>query len=63
MSDIPIDTANPEAFRARTVAILLMVGDLYRNRETTGQGASPLGSIPMSTTVEALLAPYRRGIV
>ncbi len=44
-------------------AILLMVGDLYRNRETTGQGASPLGSIPMSTTVEALLAPYRRGIV
>jgi len=44
-------------------AILLMVGDLYRNRETTGQGSATLGAIPMSTTVEALLAPYRRGLV
>lgn len=44
-------------------AILLMVGDLYRNRETTGQGSATLGTIPMSTTVEALLAPYRRGLV
>jgi uncharacterized phiE125 gp8 family phage protein len=40
-------------------AILLMVGDLYANRETIiiGTGA---GKIPMSTTVDALLSPYRR---
>lgn len=45
----------PPAIRA---AILLMVGDLYANRETTvvGTGAA---SIPMSTTVENLLSPFR----
>ena len=41
-------------------AILLMVGDLYGNRETTldarAAGAVP---IPMSATVETLLAPFR----
>jgi uncharacterized phiE125 gp8 family phage protein len=43
----------PAAIRA---AILLMVGDLYRNRETTGaQGAK----IDMSATVENLLAPFQ----
>lgn len=38
-------------------AILLMVGDLYANRETTSE--RPRGSIDMSVTVERLLAPYR----
>lgn len=40
-------------------AILLMVGDLYANRETVSTGQAV--QIPMSTTVDALLAPYRRG--
>lgn len=44
-------------------AILLMVGDLYRNRETTGTGSGVVGAIPMSTTVAALLSPYRQGLV
>jgi uncharacterized phiE125 gp8 family phage protein len=41
-----------------TAAVLLMVGDLYQNRETTipKDGAT---AIPMSTTVERLLAPFR----
>lgn len=39
-------------------AILLMVGDLYANRETTAAGAS-VTSIPMSTTVENLLGSLR----
>lgn len=41
-----------------SAAVLLMVGDLYANRETSVQhiSASP---IPMSTTVENLLAPFR----
>ncbi len=41
-------------------AILLMVGDWHRNRETVAVGATT-GSIPLSATVDALLAPYRRG--
>lgn len=41
-------------------AILLMVGDLYANRETAVIGV-PAAEIPMSTTVQALLAPYRAG--
>lgn len=44
----------PGAIRA---AILLMVGDLYRNRE--GVAAAAVSQVPMSTTVENLLAPYR----
>ena len=40
-------------------AILLMVADLYRNRETVTIGVSS-AAIPMSMTVDALLAPYRR---
>ncbi len=44
----------PAAIKA---AILLMVGDLYRNRETVSAGA--MTQVPMSTTVENLLAPYR----
>lgn len=39
-------------------AVLLMVGDLYANRETVVVG-SIAGSIPVSTTVENLLRPYR----
>ncbi len=40
-------------------AALLMIGDLYRNRETAAIGAQA-SEIPMSATVNALLAPYRR---
>jgi uncharacterized phiE125 gp8 family phage protein len=39
-------------------AILLMVGDLYANRETT-IGSSNSVTVPMSTTVENLLGLYR----
>lgn len=42
---------------AITAAVLLMVGDLYLNRETVIEGG--MGAIPMSTTVENLLGPYR----
>ncbi len=43
-----------------TAAILLMVGDLYSNRETTVDArASAAVEVPMSTTVTNLLAPYR----
>ena len=38
-------------------AILLMIGDLYANRETTAEGARP--AIEASVTVDRLLAPYR----
>lgn len=38
-------------------AILLMVGDLYRNREAVS--AAAMTQVPMSTTVENLLAPFR----
>lgn len=38
-------------------AILLMVGDLWRNRDTVA--ALGAAKIPMSTTVENLLAPFR----
>lgn len=39
-------------------AMLLMVGDMYRFPETVALGAS--SAVPMSTTVDRLLAPYRR---
>lgn len=39
-------------------AILLMVGDLYRFRDSVQLG--PSTSIPMSTTVDRLVAPFRR---
>jgi uncharacterized phiE125 gp8 family phage protein len=39
-------------------AILLMVGDLYRFRETATVGVTA-AAVPMSTTVENLLAPSR----
>lgn len=41
-------------------AVLLMVGDLYANRETAIAGNSAAAvAIPMTTTVEALLSPFR----
>jgi uncharacterized phiE125 gp8 family phage protein len=40
-----------------TAGALLMVGDLYANRETSTVGVA--SAIPMSATVENLLAPYR----
>ena len=46
----------PAAIRA---AILLMVGDLYRNRSTVSHGREQPTAVPMSTTVENLLAPFR----
>ena len=45
----------PEAIRA---AILLMTGDLYKQRETFVTGTIS-SAIPMSTSVENLLAPFR----
>ena len=45
---------------AIAAAILLMVGDLYANREGVIAGASAAAiAIPMSTTAEALLGPFR----
>ena len=38
-------------------AVKLMVGDLWRNRDTVAIGQ--VSQIPMSTTVEALLSPFR----
>ena len=45
---------------AVAAAMLLMIGDLYSNRQTvqTGLRAAAV-AVPMSATVEALLAPYR----
>jgi uncharacterized phiE125 gp8 family phage protein len=39
-------------------AILLMVGDLYRFRDSVQIGSS--SAVPMSTTVDRLIAPFRR---
>lgn len=44
----------PPAVRAAT---LLMIGDLYANRETTLSGTAV--EVPMSTTVARLLSPFR----
>ena len=49
-------TELPKAIRA---AILLMVGDLYANRETVVNGTIS-SKIQMSTSVEALLGPFRK---
>ena len=45
----------PQAIKS---AILLMVGDLYANRETVAPGQ--VSEVPMSTSVRSLLAPFRR---
>lgn len=39
-------------------AVLLMVGDLYANRETVVTGTSA-AAVPMSMTVQNLLAPFK----
>ncbi|WP_051228389.1 head-tail connector protein [Pleomorphomonas oryzae] len=52
----PTVTTIPPAIKA---AILLMIGDLYANRETMVTGTIAT-EIPMSTTVHALLMPHRR---
>ena len=45
---------------AIVAAMLLMVGDLYSNRETVETGVRAAAvAVPMSTTVEALLSPFR----
>jgi uncharacterized phiE125 gp8 family phage protein len=52
-------TALSDVPNAINAAALLLVGDLYRNRETVAVGGVA-NVIPMSATVDALLAPYRR---
>ncbi len=47
-------TGVPTAIKA---AILLMVGDLFMNRETVSPNS--ISEIPMAPSVKALLAPYR----
>jgi uncharacterized phiE125 gp8 family phage protein len=51
----PIVSNIPAPIRA---AILLMVGDLYRSRASVAIAGSFV-NVPMSTTVEALLQPFR----
>lgn len=55
--DIPVDNNNnvPPAIKA---ACLLMIGDLYENRETIVTGAS----IDILPTAKNLLYPYRKDI-
>jgi uncharacterized phiE125 gp8 family phage protein len=65
----PATADNPESARIRylagyetvpapiVAAIKLMVGDLWRFRDGVVQGQ--VAEVPMSTTVAALLAPYR----
>ena len=52
----PIVSNVPEPIKA---AILLMVGDLYRFRTSASDMNITATSIPMSTTVENLLQPFR----
>ena len=50
------DTTPP----AIVAATLLMIGDLYGNRQTVETGVRAAAvEVPMSTTVQALLAPFR----
>lgn len=51
----PLVAKIPEPIRA---AVLLLVGDLYRFRETVVVGATA-AAVPMSATVNNLLAPFR----
>ena len=55
---IVYDAGYEEVPPAITAAILLMVEDLYVNRGTVASGMS-VTAIPMSTTVENLLTPFR----
>lgn len=58
VADATADPLVPSIPAPITAAVLLMVGDLFANRETAVTGTIA-ASIPMSTTVENLLAPYR----
>jgi uncharacterized phiE125 gp8 family phage protein len=53
----PLVAAVPETIKQ---AILLMVGDMFRFRETASSDGGTPTAVPMSATVEALLAPLRR---
>jgi uncharacterized phiE125 gp8 family phage protein len=48
----------PAALRS---AILLMVGDLYRFTDSVAIGST--SAVPMSTTVDRLLSPFRRSLI
>ncbi|WP_311267456.1 head-tail connector protein [Sphingobium sp. WCS2017Hpa-17] len=52
----PLEPDVPEPIKQ---AILLMVGDMYRFTETASDMNIAPTSIPMSTTVENLLSPFR----
>lgn len=54
---IRYDAGYEQAPEAVVAAVLLMVGDLYQRRESTTDGSAT--AVPMSTSVENLLAPYR----
>lgn len=54
VADPPV-AAVPEPIKQ---AILLMVGDLWHSRATFATGAN-MQAVPMSTTVETLLSPFR----
>lgn len=42
-------------------ALLMMVGDIYRFRESAAVGS--IAAVPVSTTVDRLISPYRRGLL
>jgi uncharacterized phiE125 gp8 family phage protein len=52
--------ASPDVPQAIKQAILLMIGDWYRSRETVAIGVTT-ERIALSATVSALLTPFRRG--
>ena len=52
----PFEPNVPEPIKQ---AILLMVGDMYRFTETASDAGGAPTAIPMSTTVENLLFPFR----
>lgn len=54
---IEYDAGHADIPAAITAAVLLLVGDLYTNRETVTLGQA--SAIPMSPTVDRLLSPYR----
>jgi len=57
--DAEADPVVPNVPEPIKQAILLMVGDMYRFTETASDMNVTPTSIPMSTTVERLLSPYR----
>lgn len=53
-SEGQVGTSVPEAIR---IAIMMMIGDWYENRETVS--VQSVNEIPMATPVKALLSPYK----